>query len=247
MTASIIDVSSVEDDVHYFSPDYMGLVLRVLPDAFNRKNDRAKNRLPDAIERGYCRARRDREVVDGASCVVIEVDDTMVLWCDPELGYSVRRQEGYYPQTTLPLWRATCSDFVEVCKGVWLPRKAVDERFAGPDAPTGLRNVPILAYDYAVLEMFANEVPDELFELRIPPGTLVLDYARGKKDEHGETEANAFYMPAGQDELDGTIGSFLGPRSGSRRILYGTTLLVAVVMAILLLGRHRRMWRQSGH
>jgi hypothetical protein len=76
-----------------------------------------------------------------------------------------------------------------------MPRKAVWERFPPPSAPANLHNTPLFAHDYNVIEIHANDVPDELFALQIPPGVMVLDYIHGKADEKGQKLAAVYWMP----------------------------------------------------
>src|SRR5579871_3652969 len=161
------------DDTGHFNPEYMGLTYRTLPDVLDVKNTRAENRLSGALSLGLCRLRPAMEEVDGVPCVVVEVKSSlsMAFWCDPAKGYVVRKQVGHHPDSPLLCWSATCSDFVEVCEGTWFPKRATNEKFADASAPNALHNVPILAYETEVLEMHANDVPDDLFVLAIPAGT----------------------------------------------------------------------------
>jgi len=258
-SASVFDGSGEEHDLGFFNPEYMGLGLRTLPDVANPKNDRAEFRLPGAIAKGQCRMRPGLETVDGAPCVVIEMRQTearqeMTLWCDPALAYTVRREEGYYPDSKQVERRSTSSDFVEVCPGVWMPRKAVSERFPPPSAPASLHRTALFAYDTNVIEIHANDVPNELFALKIPPGVIVLDYIHGTTDEKGQRLSAAYQMPADQRELDRIVQSIQGdgPKPGwprwLRNSLFGLFLLCGALLVVLAVLRRRRVQQgQSLH
>ncbi len=244
-TASILgisDLSHTESDASYFNPSYTGLVFRALPDVVNSNNDRALNRVSGAIASGRCRMRSGTEAVDGALCIVIEVGEDTVLWCDSSLGYAVRKQESYYSNTKLLQGRSTCSKFAEVCKGVWLPQKGVYEMAAPPSAPAEIHNSPIVAYDYDVSEINANDVPDELFSLQIPAGTLVFDFRNGQVDTRGVKVADGYYVPAGKEDLDRLVESLnRSPGITSRIAFWMSVALFFTLIAIVT----RRRWKKQ--
>jgi hypothetical protein len=193
-----------DDDSVYFNENYMSMIYRSLPYVIKKKKPEYLLNLSELIEQGKCRLSTTKAVVDGAKCIGIELDDK-ALWCDPQLGYAVRKCEEYFASDkTLAKCRYYYSDFVNVADGVWLPKKCACDTYGTPDSPSQLHNVPLLRARYEVKEIHANDVSDELFTPAIPPGSLVND-GRYLHDK----QTLCYTMPANAKDLDAVIKSCL--------------------------------------
>jgi hypothetical protein len=252
MSASIIDPKAVEHETDYFDSEYLSAFLRALPDAFNHSEDQAARRLASLINNGVCVARPAPELVDGALCVVIEVrlKSPLTLWCDPAIGYAVRRLEGNFdfdfgagPRPS----RTRCGDFVNVCASLWLPRRCETAIYTDAAARDSSR-APLATWASNVLEIHANDVSDEIFTLTIPEGTQVLDHRKGQNDLLGSRYATQYYMPAEDpDRANEPIGGRGLPAIKSTRG-YGpkvATACILVAFAVLSCLVIRRFHRQK--
>lgn len=181
---AIMSLDPKSSDARYFWTNYLGLVSRVPPDIANPNLSRSELRLLDSLVEGRCTLRDHPEQVGEASCVVADWPGAQpaVLWLDPKRGYAIVKRETYYEGSALLVWRVSVADWIPGRDGAWWPRKATAEYFAGPDAPDRLHNVPLVAYDYDVLELDLNDVPDRFFEMEFPEGARVIDFADGADD-----------------------------------------------------------------
>lgn len=167
----------VKSDILFFHPKYLGLSYRIPPDVFRVQGLRSDVRLVDALEGGLCSMRDGLEDVDESQCVVLDWANKYgtTLWCDPAIGFAIRRSRQKYANSTMTKWSTHSSDFVVTVRGTWFPRHVVQQLCPGDDAPPELYNSPLLEYRYDVIELDVNDVPDELFEMKIPPGVTVYD------------------------------------------------------------------------
>ena len=248
MSASIIDPKAVEHEADYFDSEYLSAILRASPDAFNHSEDRAARRLASLIDNGLCVARPAPELVDGASCVVIEVrqKSPFTLWCDPAIGYAVRRLEGNFDFGAGPRpSRTRCGDFVRLCASLWLPRSCETAIYA--DAAARESNLaPLATWASNVLEIHANDVSDEIFTLTIPEGTQVLDHRKGQNDLLGSRYATQYYMPAEDpDRANEPIGgrglpAIKSTRGYGPKVATACILVAFVVLSCLVMRRFQR-------
>jgi hypothetical protein len=183
---SMAHLDPKEPDATYFEASYLGLVSRAPPDITSPTPNlsRAEFRLLDSLVEGRCTLRDGTELVGETPCIVVDWPGAVssVLWLDPQRGYAIVKRETYYKDNTLLMWRVSVADWIHASDGAWWPRKATAEYFAGPQAPDLLHNVPLVAYDYDVLELDLNDVPDSVFEMDFPEGALVIDMTDGAAD-----------------------------------------------------------------
>ena len=200
-------VRKEESDLAYFSNEYLWIMFHTVPDVFNTTDSRAEHRLPDALQLQSATVAHGTESVDGHECVVIEIaaDARQVLWCDPQLNFAVRRWDHYESGTNHRTWRYELSDFVQIITGFWAPRRCTRLRWATMKAPPQIRAKPLMSYKYQVLEIHANDVPDSLFTLAIPPGTVVVDFINGKTLKSGAMVGITYPMPANAAGLDEVV------------------------------------------
>jgi len=230
-----------------FQSEYVDLLSRRLPSAFDSKNRPSMDCLSSKIDGGRCRMRPALEAVNGAPCVVIEADggDQVEYWCDRAMGYAIRKFVVYYASSKQIHGQVTASDFTQVCDGVWLLRKAELELFADKAAPTRLHDVAIFANNFEVLDIHANDVPDELFALRIPAGAFVIDYVHGGDTPDGHRYALTYEMPADEHDLDRTIDAALHGQHGARAQTRSSTpyIVWASVVVVVFLVTAIIAWR----
>ena len=252
---------------HWVNQRYLEDVLRGLPDVLGRRPASDKDRhswLPGVIVRGDCRARPGLEAVDGAPCIALQWKEefsgqgengkrtkevwSYVIWCDPKLGYAMRKREMFDEASASSLRRRDVfSQFVEVAKGVWLPRKMCFDLFASAEAPARLHNVPLVRSSYQVSDIHANDVLDKQFFLTFPPGVTVVD----RTLPGGDAKAIIYTMPADAGDLDAVIRSTLTKQRlkdlcSTARHLEKTDPRGASAVGRLLAVMAGRRWRNRG-
>lgn len=246
-------------DAGYFNHEFLRMNLRACPDAFGVEGDRCDDSLRCLAASGKCRLLPETARVADTECIVLEWQQTVSwalldhsirnermlnrLYCDPNRSFAMVKHERFNLLDEPVLReRTTSSDFVEVADGVWLPQRTVWERCAPPqDTPRALRGVVLSRFVYDVVEMHANDVPDELFTPVIRPGTFVRDsrYLKGG-------EPISYVIPSDASQLDAVIQAALqsGPAL-PQPIQPGDALpepgdnrgrLVLIVNVILLIG-----------
>jgi hypothetical protein len=216
-------------DAGYFNQELLRMNFRTLPDAFGIEGNRCDYSLRCLAESGKCRMLPETARVADAECVVLEwersVSWTLLdhsvrnermlsrLYCDPNRNFAMLRHERFNLLDEPVLReRTTSSNFAEVTSGVWLPQKIVWERCAPPqDTPRSLWGVVLSQFQYNVVEMHANDVPDDLFTPTISPGTMVRDSRYLKAGE-----PISYTMPADASQLETVIQTALlsSERSG---------------------------------
>lgn len=228
--------SANRDDLGFFDQTFMGLIYRTLPNVLDPSDVRADNRMDGAIRGGKARLLPDMEEIEGVKCVVVEVNASvrMRFWCDPNRGYAVIRQEGYYPDSPAVRWRSTSRDFIEVASNTWFPKSSTNLQYAGPDALDPATTDPVIKYHLRVIEMRANSVDDELFDLVIPPGTIVSDIDASERAERGESIVTSFHMPANGRTLDETISDIRENRNRIAKKDRRAVIFLAVFTVIIV-------------
>jgi hypothetical protein len=137
--------------------------------------------LPD-----YLREHLDRyhvciapEEVDGAMCWVVEWPEMDRFWVDPARGYAiVRRRFAWEPGKP---WHFEFHnrDYREVKPGLWLPEAQTEDRYASIAFDRRqLWGQIISRSQFRLLDVQFNNVPEALFDIRLPPGTVVCDLYR---------------------------------------------------------------------
>lgn len=93
---------------------------------------------PEDIElhKNEDRVQPRRDVIDGASCVVLERPGATKFWLDPARGYAVIRADIFWPATkdraALPRFTRQHSEFKELKPQLWLPMKIVEDLYTDP-------------------------------------------------------------------------------------------------------------------
>ena len=134
--------------------------------------------------------------------------------------------------------------------GVFLPGRCRFFEFAPTYAPGPLKGKALAQTEMTLLDCKANDlVPDSLFELPAPPGTLVNNYRIGAEMGLKPGYPLEFVVPADADELDRVVDrarweatSKRVQSSGSR---WFVLLNLAGVAALVLVAAGRRLFRRA--
>ena len=126
------------------------------------------------------------ESVDGVPChVIAEPTFGFRKWIDPTAGFATRfsetsrRDEDSGAVTADIKSRSLHSDLREVAPGIWLPFVMVSVKYSqASDAAAQEMSVEERHDTVAVRLAVNDDVPDSLFELSFPPGTVVSDTVR---------------------------------------------------------------------
>lgn len=192
-------------------------------------------------------------VEDGSVCVVLtgrgtlaslEVEDK--LWLDLDHGLMLRRHElAQVSDGTIGL-RVVADEPKSVpgAEGIYLPGRCRFFEFAPPYAPANLKGKGLAQTEMTLLESKANDlVPDSLFELTAPPGTLVNNYRMGNEIGLQAGYPVEFVVPADANKLDSVINQAQQAASRTRAQSSGSRWLIminlagVVVLALVIAGR----------
>ena len=192
--------------------------------------------LPEYIEehRKDYRILPEPENVDGFRCWVVEWPGMDRFCIDLDHGFAVR-QRSYHWGPGKPLrYNISQKDFREVRKGLWLPFVQIVEQCGR--FPTGKKEwwgKPINRVEYALKAIDFDTLGDDFFDIRLPPGTRVLDRIENKK-----------YTVAveGTDPFAGAIANAeqVLRQKQSHRGLFIAVFLLAICIFLLIVRRMRR-------
>jgi hypothetical protein len=128
-----------------------------------------------ALETRDCRVAELQDLVDGASCHVIEIPGGDRIWVDPSIGWAVRRREKYWPSMGKKRAFYELTDYREEEPGIWLPRGLRRNVFAATTDANGDQDTRA---DVERVEV--NRAADTLFRFTPTPGTLINDRDTGE-------------------------------------------------------------------
>jgi hypothetical protein len=246
--ADIRSATDAGDDSRWFPQAYLRSIGMALPDAMGAPMDerRRRARLPDAFRLGGFVVESSREVVDGASCVVVSSPRRQRFSLDPALGFALRRAENFNAETGLLETRLINREFVQSLPGVWLPRVCWFERCGGPDLPPDYRGKPMVRYIFTVTKLSLNDVPDSLFALQIDAGYIVVDTPHVPPDS--PMAAVTYVMPANESEVDAAIEEAISARNRAHRMQTTTWIVLGanalVILAVIAIVGVRRVFRR---
>lgn len=186
------------------------------------------------------------ESVDGVPCHVI-TEPTLGFrkWIDPAAGFAIRfsekrrRDDDRGPATAEISSRNMHSDLREVAPGIWLPYRMVSVKYAQASDGTAHDAVVEERHDTVAVRLAVNDdVPDSLFELRFPPGTIVSDEVRNVVStvgDNGEALDGVVELarPTLEDKRPGRLNSWLLIN------LAAVVVIVATIVLRFALRRHR--------
>lgn len=122
------------------------------------------------------------EEVDGTLCWVVEWPGMDRISVDPTRGFTVPRRVFNWGAGKPARFEFHNTDYREVKPGLWLPFKQVEERYASiiSERPAIWGKVASRS-EYELLAVEFDKVPDSFFEVKLPPGTRVIDTVRHLK------------------------------------------------------------------
>jgi len=236
---SVIDLTTVKDEGHYFKSRYLDMLGQRPPNVLVSVDSTFPS-LIDVLETGDCSIRPQLEDIEGAPCVVVDWHSPLhkAVWCDPQLGYAVRQRVTYEKDSDLMTWRFAMSDFVELQPGIWFPRKASEIRAPDSKAPEELRGVPLFAYDCDVESISLNDIPDDLFDLKFTAGAIVSDFANGADDpKTGRRVAKALRATADGKVVELPVATPVDTEALRHERSAGRSWLILVqVVAVAMIG-----------
>lgn len=207
------------------------------------------------------------ESLEGVDCVVATFGPPgqarSKVWLDPKRGFAVLQIINYNPNdVSKPWWIVRNSQWKDCGNGVWLPAKTVLTTCLAMGSPKERWGVPAREDVYTASVMQVNEdLPDELFSVKFPPGTRVTDmvlntsYVEGKEEEkikdvvneifdepiEPDVESNVIAPPvSASEEADATItephevaGTDDNRENGSSPLVLR---IIVLALAIILVG-----------
>jgi hypothetical protein len=205
--------------------------------------------LPGAFERRAYQVRRAMETVDGSPCWVVESPGQDILWLDPARHYALVRRDWYWAKGGPLMFRWVNSNFSEVAPGLHMPRSTRFEVMAHPSRGDN-RVLFITSCD--VSEIKVNDIPESLFDVTFPPGTLVVDNSRISDDQGNPTFVSYSIgaTPAATElSLENAVQMYEQNRSsrGSRWALVGLNFAALAVLGALVWVRKHRLRNSSAH
>ncbi len=194
---------------------------------------------------------------DGSACVVLSgqrkqggLEIRSTIWLDVDHGLMIRRNEQSTGDGTVG-YRIVADDPRPVpgSSGIFLPGRCRLFEFAPYYAPGNLKGKALAQTEMTLLDCKANDlVPDSIFELTPPPGTLVNDYRKGADIGLKTGYPLEFVVPADASELDRVIDEARREvtarqvqSSGSRLFVLLNVVGVAVLVLVVA---GRRFFRQ---
>ncbi|MGO9115325.1 MAG: hypothetical protein ACLP9L_39435 [Thermoguttaceae bacterium] len=174
-----------EKDPYLDSDAYMRILAVPISDKDRSLITKTDYFLPYALDRAKLgwKVCPKLEMVDGAECHVLESKYRHRIWVDPQLGYAMRFRERYWQVAFRPVShyllgvRNEFGDFRQFADGMWLPERVVSVQYNTSAGRTkNLSNRVSHRTIRQVSKLAINEqIPDTLFTISFPPGTLVTD------------------------------------------------------------------------
>lgn len=127
----------------------------------------------------------EMEMLNGVECVVVTLkykdQVEYKVWLDPNRGFAVLQRDHYIPKDYSKLWyRIRNLDFQDCGNGLWLPMKTEKTKCLYKGYPEEQWGKTSLLSTFAVSKIQINEdLPDELFDIQYPDGTLIIDRVAG--------------------------------------------------------------------
>jgi hypothetical protein len=141
--------------------------------------------LIPALESGQYALSTSETEINGIRSVLLERPGLDKIWLAPEFGYAVVQREWNWGVDEPLMMRYVNSDFKQVADGIWLPMTVQRQAFADPVRYPDHEGQLHFVNSCKVVEMRANDVPDELFTIKPIPGSTAID----------NTKATAFGRP----------------------------------------------------
>lgn len=183
-----------------------------------------------------------KEDFDGKSCWVVEWPGMDRIWIDPARGFAVPRREYTWGQGKPLRYAIRNHDYREVKPGLWLPFREVEDRYASIISEKESVWGKIAATtEYHLIEVEFNNVPESLFEVRLPPGTQVADMIRDfRYTVSGQNDTDPFTAEIEKARREGA-GIVPPKRTRLWMILAANALVAVAIVSFWALRRIRSM------
>jgi hypothetical protein len=212
-----------------FRCDYLELAGREVPNPFGQPERAVAQGTPrfgilgrELLNSGY-QVLEASEAVDSKACVLLTNSVSDAVWCDPQMNYAIRKRD--VRLTDIGHFVIHNSDFFQVARQIWLPRRCILEQCAPDGAPSALRGKSLARLVYTLESASTGEIPDSLFTLAFKPGTLVID--SDGPIRAGSSGTVTYIAPASESELEETVARAIETAARARR--WETILLCAKI------------------
>jgi hypothetical protein len=186
--------------------------------------------LTDALDDPGCKVEPALQPsADGTRCVVV-TSKRQGIWLDPRLNLALRQREWRGPGERGVVTRIRFADHAEVAPGLWLAKLVLRDYFADLRKAREFAEAPYRTEEIHVTEIKTDPVPDELFSLRPPAGTYVVDLTKFEPDYKTRTQrAVSYTIPADPVNIEDVVrkATEQARASGEPR---GTSVTSAFVM-----------------
>jgi hypothetical protein len=119
------------------------------------------------------------EKIDGSLCWVVEWPGMDRFWVDPQRGWVIPRRQYCWGPGKPMRFEFRHRDYREVKPGLWLPYGQSEYHYASVVAEKeALWGQVTARCEYTVQSLAFDNVADSFFDVKLPPGTRVLDIAR---------------------------------------------------------------------
>lgn len=203
--------------------------------------------LPEFLKanKAQYRVLSNQENVDGTPCWVVEWAGMDKFWVSPERGFAVLRRISHWGLNKPLKVEVENQDYREVRPGFWLPYTQVEHIYAKVAAEKkDIWDKVTCINTYKLLEFSFAEVSASQFEVKLPPGTKVIDVVREfMYTVENEKESDPFTAEIAQAKRR------FDPSVGQRPLISRATLLLIlsalITVAILAVFYYKRRSRTS--
>lgn len=140
--------------------------------------------LPDFLAKNISKYKvlPQQEKADGHPCWVLEYPGMDKIWLDPARGYAVRKRVYHWGPGKPRKFGIVNTDFKEYSPSFCLPQKQVVDKYASiiSENKSIWDKVTSKLY-YELVEMKFDDIPDESFNVKPPPGLTIIDTVRNMK------------------------------------------------------------------
>ncbi len=189
--------------------------------------------LPEFLRenRAHYRVLSKPQEIEGVRCWVVEWPDMDWFCVAVDRGFAVPRRRFCWGPGKPLRFEFRNSDYQEVKPGLWLPFRQVVDRYASiVAAKESLWGKAASRSEYRLKSLEIDDVPESLFDLELPAGTMVHDFVRDFN-----------YVVSGEDDSDPFAAAIKHARDARRRSLWRWlgALLTATVLLLLVA---QRIW-----
>ena len=181
-----------------------------------------------------------REKVDGVDCWLVEWPGMDRFFVAPQLGFAIPRREYCFGLGKPLKIGFHHRDYREVRPGLWLPFSQTENRYCPLSEPAALWGKVASESEYQLNAIEFDNVPDSLFDIKLPQGTVVYDRVRdfsySVSDASQDDPFNAAIAEARKRGSAFTL----------RRLLLFVGGVVVILMIVTYLYRFRRDRMKSG-